>query len=80
MISAQPAVKSAISGTNTGIQIGLRRVPQQTVQCLHCGAVGFMGERFCVCCGVQLPRKCRRCGAAIRHQIANYCPHCGTRV
>ncbi len=47
------------------------------VQCSSCGAIGYPADRYCACCGIVMPRRCRGCDAPILHRAANYCTQCG---
>ncbi len=56
---------------------GASRVREGLLLCPHCASAAYDGDRFCACCGGSLPRRCRMCGAAILHRVANYCTQCG---
>lgn len=47
------------------------------VRCPACESVAYGSDRYCACCGTEMPRHCRTCGAAVLHRIANYCTRCG---
>jgi hypothetical protein len=54
--------------------------PEGIAPCSACGALGYRFDRFCACCGIEMPRRCRTCGAGMLHKLANYCTQCGAPV
>jgi hypothetical protein len=53
------------------------RLPQRTVRCAECGAIGYSEDNYCACCGRAIPKHCRTCGSSVAHAVANYCTNCG---
>jgi len=46
------------------------------ITCVHCGAKGIIGQRFCTTCGKQIGTPCHLCGASI-DPVTGRCPRCG---
>lgn len=81
----------ALSAVGTWVVMRRRRhrqlAPAPIVQaqptCVHCGAVGRPGARFCPRCGGPLVAAspalpvCAQCGAVAQRSGARFCPRCG---
>jgi hypothetical protein len=59
---------------------GEENLPAGAVKCISCGTLGYQTDRYCPCCGAEMPRSCAECGAAITHPIAFYCTACGSML
>lgn len=55
-------------------------LPPGATRCGTCGTVGYRSDRYCPCCGSELPKACTECGAVIAHPIAFYCTACGSML
>ena len=79
-ITKQESMHMPLEQTFGETRLDPPQVPEGIVPCASCGAMGYPYDRFCACCGIEMPRRCRTCGAGVLHKLANYCTQCGAPV
>ncbi len=48
-------------------------------ECIACSATNIIDSKFCIICGCQLNKECKKCKTKLP-VIANFCNNCGTTV